>query len=538
MSNKATPMPSAATPDEPQLRLSPWRVILASVIVLALAGAGVVGFQALTAKAAPAAQKWFAGYADVTATPQYAFESASAKAANDVVLSFVVASSATSCTPSWGGSYSLEQAASSLDLDRRIARLEQKGGGAIVSFGGQKNAELATACTDASSLEHAYKSVVDRYSLRTIDLDIEGTALSDADTRVRRAQAVAELQSSEREAGHPLAVWLTLPVSPTGLTQDGTDTVAAMLAAGVDIAGVNAMTMDYGSAKPANMSMLKASENALTATERQLGVLYKEAKTPLSDATLWSKVGVTPMIGVNDTPGETFTLADAAALNAFAHEKGVGRVSMWSLNRDQSCGPNYVDTQTVSDSCSGIDQKGKTFVAALSKGFTGHSEIASSLVTTPDATPTAVPTDNPATSPYQIWSKTGVYLEGTKVVWHHNVYVAKWWTSGDTPDNPVLQSWQTPWTLVGPVLPGEKPIPQATLPAGTYPEWSGTATYDAGGRVLFKGTPYEAKWWNQGQSPAASASDPDDSPWTPLTQAQINELVSPATPTPTPTPQS
>jgi chitinase len=112
------------------------------------------------------------------------------------------------------------------------------------------------------------------------------------------------------------------------------------------------------------------------------------------------------------------------------------------------------------------------------------------------------------------------------VVWHHNVYQAKWWTQGDTPDNPVLQSWQTPWELIGPVLPGEKPVPQATLPAGTYPDWSGATAYDAGQRVLFNNVPYQAKWWNQGNSPAASSSNPDSSPWTPLTQTQINQIVS------------
>lgn len=135
--------------------------------------------------------------------------------------------------------------------------------------------------------------------------------------------------------------------------------------------------------------------------------------------------------------------------------------------------------------------------------------------------------ENPATSPYQIWSPTGAYLKGTRVVWHHNVYQAKWWTQGDVPDNPVLQQWQTPWALIGPVLPGEKPIPQPTLPPGTYSDWSGTAIYDTGDRVLFNGVPYQAKWWNTGQSPAAAASNPDSSPWVPLTQEQINAIVAP-----------
>jgi chitinase len=146
---------------------------------------------------------------------------------------------------------------------------------------------------------------------------------------------------------------------------------------------------------------------------------------------------------------------------------------------------------------------------------------------------TEVTADDPKTSPYQIWSATGAYLQGTKVVWHGNVYEAKWWTQGELPDNPVLSAYQTPWSLVGPVMPGEKPIVQPTVRPGTYPEWSGTVGYNTGQRVLFNGVPYQAKWWNTGNSPAAASSDADASPWAPLTQAQINEIIA-ATPTPTP----
>ena len=65
-----------------------------------------------------------------------------------------------------------------------------------------------------------------------------------------------------------------------------------------------------------------------------------------------------------------------------------------------------------------------------------------------------------------------------------------------------------------------------TLPAGTYPDWSGTVIYNAGQRVLFGGVPYQAKWWNQGDSPAAASSDPDGSPWVALTQTQIDTIMS------------
>lgn len=125
------------------------------------------------------------------------------------------------------------------------------------------------------------------------------------------------------------------------------------------------------------------------------------------------------------------------------------------------------------------------------------------------------------TSQYQIWSEHGVYLKDTKVVWHGNVYEAKWWTKGDLPDNPVLQSAETPWQLIGPVLPTDKPVVLLTLPAGTYPAWSGQTIYNTGDRIIFEGMPYEAKWWNQGESPAAAAVNPDNSPWLLLTQEQI-----------------
>ena len=40
--------------------------------------------------------------------------------------------------------------------------------------------------------------------------------------------------------------------------------------------------------------------------------------------------------------------------------------------------------------------------------------------------------------------------------------------------------------------------------------------YQAGGRVLYEGLPYEAKWYNEGVSPVEEAADPFGSAWQPL----------------------
>ncbi|MDN4614564.1 glycosyl hydrolase family 18 protein [Leifsonia sp. F6_8S_P_1B] len=505
-------------------RLSPWRVIGAGLVAVIVVTGGVVGFQWWSAKAAVDQKPWFASYVDVTATPRFAFENLGTTTTKDAVLSFVVSSKDEACEPSWGAAYSLDEARGSLDLDRRIARLQQQGGTVAVSFGGLNNDELAVNCDDPSKLKAAYASVVDRYKIGTIDLDLEGEGLQDADANARRATAIAALQKERRADGKSLAVWLTLPVAPSGMTSAGTDAITAMLDAKVDIAGVNVMTMDFGSSKEAKKSMAQNAEAAVTAAQRQLGILYDRAKLHQSDPSLWAKVGATPMIGQNDVEDEVFTFADAAAFNKWAVSTGIGRMSMWSANRDKTCGSNYVDTSVVSDACSGVSQGKKTFAATLAKGFDGHISLGEAAVTTAEPVATAA-ADDPATSPYPIWKTSSSYLKGTKIVWHRNVYQAKWWTKGDMPDDPVLNSWETPWELVGPVLPGETPIPQPTLPAGTYPNWSGTAAYDKGQRVLFDGTPYEAKWWTQGDSPEAASADPDSSPWSPLTQDELDKLA-------------
>ncbi|BDZ49694.1 exported chitinase [Frondihabitans sucicola] len=515
----------------PVRRLSILRLFIAVVVTAGVVVGGLFGYQLYAAQAAgTTSSAWFGGYVDVTATPTYAFESPATNSGKQTVLSFVVASSADSCTPSWGAAYSLQQASDSLDLDRRIARLQQQGGDVTVSFGGQANTELAVACTSVSQLAAAYASVIDRYDLTTVDLDVEGTALQNVAANARRAEALALLQKERRAEGKPLAIWLTLPVTPDGLSVDGQKAVKETLAKKVDLAGVNAMTMDYGSSLAAGSNMAVAAEDALTATHRQLGILYGQTGTTLTSRTLWSKIGATPMIGQNDDADEVFTLKNATALNAFAVSKGVGRMSMWSLNRDVSCGSNYTTLTVVSDSCSGVDQHGQHFATLLGKHFKGTIDSLAGTVTTPEPVSSASLKDNPKTSPYPIWSADNSYLEGTKIVWHRNVYEAKWWTQGDVPDNPVLNSWQTPWQLVGPVLKGEKPVAQPTLPAGTYPNWDGTTAFTSGARVLFEGTPYQAKWWTQGDSPAAASSNPDSSPWVPLTLAQIAAVKASAAP--------
>ena len=200
----------------------------------------------------------------------------------------------------------------------------------MVSFGGaaaDNGDELAQRISDVNALERAYQSVVDTYGLSQIDLDIEGNAVQDHASVDLRSQAIAQLQGAEAAQGRNLQVWLTLPATPTGLDSDGAYAVNSAINAGITNLGVNLMTMDYGSdASPDQMASY--AEQAAMSVSQQFSI------SP-------SNIGVTPMIGVNDAPdssGETFDLTSASTVASWAQNWGLGRISMWSIDRDHPYG--------------------------------------------------------------------------------------------------------------------------------------------------------------------------------------------------------
>lgn len=495
----------------PGKRLSPWRVFTGiAVALVVIAGAVTVPWYLTVNKpaiAATAGPQWFGGYFDVTAADVKASATAGDGSDDTVVLSFIVAASATECTPSWGTHYSMSEAGAQLDLDRRVDGMRRDGAHVAVSFGGALNTELAVACRSVDDLANAYSSVIERYSITTIDLDLEGAGLSDTVAGERRALAIAQLQRKREAAGAALDVWVTLPTATSGLTEPGTDTVRRLLDAGVDLAGVNAMTMDYGT-DLGGRSMAQSSIRALNAINDQLTSLYRQMRVPLPAAGAWAVMGATPMIGQNDVRSEVFTLDDAEELNAFATKHEMARMSMWSINRDRTCGPNYPDVRTVSDACSGVVQGETTFASVLSAGFDGASED------TVPVQPTPVVPDDPETSPYPIWSADAAYSNGVRVVWNGYVYVAKWWVSGGpAPDDPTQTADSTSWVLVGPVLAEDEPFALPTVAAGTYPDWTPEGVYQKGAAVVVDGVPFVAKWWTQGENPMDSVTDRDRSAW-------------------------
>lgn len=506
----ATGAPQAGAPTE---RLSWMRLGILLLVVSAVIGTVVVRVRDVLAEEGDRALSWSVPYVDVTLWPTYQFQDPRLNPARDVALAFVVADPDERCEPSWGAAYTLDEAGDQLELDRRIEQLRSAGGDVLISFGGQANDELAVACGDDEALAAAYRAVIERYDVDVIDLDIEGPALDDTASIRRRAEAIAAVQQDRQADGEELAVWVTLPVATSGLTGPGVAVVEAMLDAEVDDLGVNVMTMNYNEQASPRPDMFESTERALTATAAQIGDIYARRGMPLDEGQRWAVLGATPMIGQNDVDTEVFTLDDAHRLAQLAQDRGLRRLSLWSLNRDQGCQESFADVVVHSNTCSGIDQESFAFIE-LFNSLPGRPPAAPATpaVTVPYRTG---PDNDQTTAPYPIWRPTAQYAEGYKVVWLGSVYQAKWYNQGTIPGAQSSDPWTTPWALIGPVDPSEPPMTLTTVPAGSLPEWDPTALYEKGTEVAYDGLPYVARWSTKGDAPMTEFPVDPGSPWEP-----------------------
>jgi chitinase len=290
--------------------------------------------------------------------------------------------------------------------------------------------------------------------------------------------------------------------------------VRTTLENGVQLRGVNVMTMDYGSEKGSAPDMLELSTRALEATHKQLTDLYLRLGVQLTSPQVWSRIGATPMIGQNDVDAERFTVAYAQGLATFAVDNGLGRVSMWSLNRDAKCRGTFTNVVVHSNTCSGVDQD----ALAFSRVFAG---LPGSAVGSAGRDSIAIPdqqtiVDDPKTSPYPVWRLKAQYVTGYKVVWQGVVYEAKWTNQGSDPSEAGDSTTPNPWTVIGPVSPTEEAPRPAPTVTGVKAGWDPEKVYAHGDRVLFDDLPYEARWSTKGDAPSTEFPITPDDPWEPL----------------------
>jgi hypothetical protein len=195
--------------------------------------------------------------------------------------------------PAWAGLSALAPDATNdqaVAINRAISDFRKAGGDVMISFGGAAGTSLAQYYAShglsAQALANSYAKVIDTYGVTHIDFDVEGAAVADPASIALNSQAIKLLQQAKPE----VQVWLTLPVLPTGLTADGLKVVGSALSAGVKIAGVNVMAMDYGESAaptsgPSAQTMGTYAIRSAESTYNQLSAAYASGHEPYARRT-------------------------------------------------------------------------------------------------------------------------------------------------------------------------------------------------------------------------------------------------------------
>ncbi len=267
---------------------------------------------------------------------------------HDLTLAFILSHGA--CSPEWDGSRPLlggrDQAA--------IESIRAAGGDVAVSFGGWSGKKLGSSCKTPAALAGAYQKVIDAYSLKAIDIDIEHTEFSNRKTRARVVAALKLTQS----ANPGLEISITMGTAEAGPEATGRTMIEEAAAIGLQPTVWTVMPFDFGTPRT---DMGEASVRALEGTEADVAGAYH-----FSASAAYEHVGVSSMNGETDEASETVSLADFRTILGFAAEHHLGRVSFWAVNRDRPCQAEG----EPEEECSGISQSPLAFTGLLA-GYHG-----------------------------------------------------------------------------------------------------------------------------------------------------------------------
>ncbi|HEV2991469.1 MAG TPA: carbohydrate-binding protein [Candidatus Angelobacter sp.] len=302
----------------------------------------------------PPGARLFAPYNDqsLTASGQGVVANAKSAGLKGITLAFLV-NSGGGCNFGWGGlggTLPTDNLSNGTSMQTIVQQLQANGTQVIISFGGALGS-ITGQCTSASGLQTSLQGVINRYNVKMLDFDMEASdTLGDGPGLPPLIQALKAIKA----ANSGVVVSFTLPVLPSGLINTGLAVLNEAKKDGFNPDVINVMGMDYGCSQDGSApsctgpNMGQDGVNAAIATHNQV-----------VSAGLSSNIGLTVMIGINDTNTEIFKLADTNTVLNFANANSfMTRLSFWSFGRDNGGCPN---NGSASATCSGISQNNFQF---------------------------------------------------------------------------------------------------------------------------------------------------------------------------------
>ncbi|MDQ7907162.1 cellulose binding domain-containing protein [Phytohabitans sp. ZYX-F-186] len=253
--------------------------------------------------------------------------------------------SAGGCTPGWdGGPLTGGTHAST------ISAIRAAGGDVIPSIGGWSGNKLGPNCSTPQALAAAYQQVINTFSLKAIDVDIENTDEFENPTVQDRILGAMKIVKQNNPG---IKTIITFGTTTSGPSATGIRLInqAAALQANIDVFTI--MPFDFGGGANMYQSTVNASEGLKNALKTAFG---------WSDAVAYSHMGISGMNGLSDQQ-ELTSPATWTQIRDWAKARGLARLAFWAVNRDRPCPGGGV----VSN-CSGISQSDWEFTR-ITAGF-------------------------------------------------------------------------------------------------------------------------------------------------------------------------
>ncbi|MCW3017950.1 MAG: Chitinase, partial [Solirubrobacterales bacterium] len=268
-----------------------------------------------------------------------------ATGSQDLTLAFIL--SHGKCNPEWDGQGPLlggsDQAA--------IESIRAAGAEVDVSFGGWSGKKLGSSCKTPTALAAAYRKVIDAYSLKAIDIDVEHGEFTKATVRKRVIEALAIVHAQNPAT----EISVTFGTEENGPEATGRSLIADAAAIGFQPSAWTVMPFDFG--RPLT-DMGHASIRALEGLARDLVSAYG-----ISPAAAYQHAGISSMDGHTDEASETVSVEDFETMLAFAQQNHLARFTFWAVNRDRQCAAG----QNAGEDCSGITQQPYAFADVVAR---------------------------------------------------------------------------------------------------------------------------------------------------------------------------
>jgi chitinase len=321
------------------------------------------------------------------------------------------------CTPAWDGTAAVS---SDTTVANVINGVRASGGDVSVSFGGFGGTKLGQTCGSAAATAAAEQAVINKYSLKAIDLDLEEPEYENTTAINNEIGAAQILQRNN--AG--LYISITTAGTAAGTGFFGQNVLNTAKADGFTPNNFSIMPFDGGfSGASSQISALNAFHGLLMNT------------FGWSSATAFQHEGFSGMNGRTDS-AEMFFQADFQTVLNFVRSNGLARFTYWSLNRDRQCNPPD-NNGSLSGSCSSVAQGAWDFTkfTAMFGGATPPPPPPPTTTTAPPTT-TGGGTGGSGCAGVAAWNSQTAYTSGSVVSNGGHKWTANQWNFNEVPGGP------------------------------------------------------------------------------------------------------